>query len=173
MLSLVENRAVSLDWKQARIEQELIHQARMRFADDAQAWERQQQRERKLKALFAADTQEPTLERAVDELTVRQILIHFPEEEFMVLDSYFPLGDREAAAKILSLLLGQHVTPRQYDRALERSRRKFTGMFIGLDGPYRGPLGPWPDNYHNNRWSEDCEQIGELFNEVRQARKRT
>jgi hypothetical protein len=107
------------------------------------------------------------------EIAVRQILTGLSGKGFMTIDSYFPLGDREAASKILSALFGKHVSPRTYDRLFESVRREFAGLWLGLDGPYKGPLGRWPMGDNGEKREHDRASISDLLTEVRQERRKS
>jgi hypothetical protein len=173
MWSLIANLEVSLDWSKSRIERGLIHRARMKFADDARDLIRECAR------VAPRITERPTnawedprfVKRLIAQVAVRQILTALPEDAFMTLDSYFPLANQRKAAEILSLLLDRKVSPAEYARMFEQVRREFAGMWLGLAGPYTGPLGPWPDG-RSRQWREHASEVGELFNEVRIERKR-
>ena len=174
MWSLIENTEISLSWSQTRIEQELIHRARMKFADDARDLVREAERVIPRVSERPANAWEDPrfVQRLIAQIAVRQILTALPEDGFMTIDSYFPLGDQKAAAQILSALSGRNISPRTYAKMFENVRREFAGVWLGLDGPYTGPLGRWPLGDQGERRLADRLGIADLLNDVRQDRKR-
>jgi hypothetical protein len=126
-------------------------------------------RSRKLPPRTLRRASDLTIERITLVVAMREILTGLPEGDFMSLDVYFPIANKREAARVLSELTGEKVTRRQYERCLEQARRKVIQFFAGLDHPYTGELGPWPDG-RQRQWREDCDRIAEVFDEVREKR---
>jgi hypothetical protein len=170
-------------------ENQLVHGARMQFADWCLASRRwyEARRATGARALWMPELREDALGRArtpeqiedesirrlVERLTVHQMLLACKQGDFEVLDAYFNNGEaygQRTAARELSRRLGRHVSVGEYNRVLTETRRN---LIEWLSGGVRLPaesLGRWPDS-RSVRWGEDAREIGELLAEVRQLRR--
>jgi len=175
-------------------ENQLVHAARLRFADWALAiqrrrqggkvtgkradWMPQDSRDRWERSRPTEQLDSRDIRRLVENLTVQQMLLACKQEDFEVVDSYFNNSDgygQRAAAKELSQRLGRHVSVGEFNRVLTETR---LNLIEWLSGGIRLPadaLGQWPDGRiwagdGRRSWTGDGAAIGRLLDNVRQQR---
>jgi len=192
MMDALADGAVS-QWAR-NAEAELVHAARLRFADWALAIHRRRQggkvtgkradwlpqsgedrygRPRPPEQLDSRD-----IRRLVESLTVEHMLLTCKREDFDVVDSYFNNGDgygQRVAAKELSRRLGRHVSVGEFNAVLTETRLNLAEWILG----YRvsaDALGPWPDGRvwagdGRRSWTGDGAAVGRMLDGIREQRR--